>query len=408
MRFFILFVFTICSIMLPAQTAFSIYDTSNSEIPDQLINVIHIDQNKTKWIGTQNGLVKIDSLNNWTLFNKDNSGLPDNDIRAIFYDMSDTTLWIGTFTKGLVKYHDTWTTYDPDNSMIPDYHVRAINKDINDTMWIGTLGGLAKWDGDTFWMTYNPDNSNLHSPNITDILIDENDIKFLGTINGGLSTYDHGTINYYRTENSGIGDNTVLSIAEDDAGNKWLATSFGGLNIYTPAGEFLKFNPLTSDITDWSVNDVTLDKNDVGILAMSSTGVNIFDNVNWEIFNKDNSELPEDFLTSVAIDDENRIWIGTGNSGLVVFDRSLLDAVIDEKAIRFSVFPNPTSKYLIVSGEVSGSQLEIYNLNGEQIRFQIITANATILNINDLQTGNYFIRITSEKTTCTKHLIVIN
>ena len=403
------FLFILCflvSIVAESQSAFTIFNADNSDLPDNLINVIYIDNDNIKWIGTQNGLVKIDIDDIWTIYNTTNSGLTDNDIRAIFMD-EDNILWIGTYTKGLVKHDDDWTIYDPLNSLIPDYHVRSINKDINDTMWIGTTGGLAKWDGANFWYTYKVENSELLGENIPDIYIDENNIKYIGTINGGMSIYNNGVITTFKTNNSAISDNTVLAIDEDADHNKWIATSFGGLNIYTPGEVFLNFTPLTSYISDWSVNDVIIDNENVGVLAMSSYGINIFDNINWSEFTEDNSDLPDNFLKTVAVDQANKIWIGTESAGVVVFDRTLFESVNNINNLQISVFPNPISSYLIISGNIQEGEIIIYNIEGKIVLNQKIASNSTIIDIKDYISGNYFIKISDNKNTVIKHIVVI-
>lgn len=53
----------------------TLFQTSNTKLPDNKITSITIDKKNNKWIGTLNGLVKYDGVN-WTIFNTSNSPLP--------------------------------------------------------------------------------------------------------------------------------------------------------------------------------------------------------------------------------------------------------------------------------------------------------------------------------------------
>ena len=148
------------------------------------------------WAGTSDGLVKIDKISSVpNFYDKSNSGLPDNDVRSIAIDGSGN-VWIGT-CGGLAKYDGTnWTTYTTSNSGLPDNQVMSIAIDRSDNKWIGCYtdwtgiygGGLVKFDG-TNWTIYNPSNSGLLSNFTSSIAIDDNDNEWLGT-DSGLVRFD--------------------------------------------------------------------------------------------------------------------------------------------------------------------------------------------------------------------------
>ena len=82
------------------------------------------------------------------------------DIRSIAIDGSGNK-WIGT-DGGLAKFNSaTWTAYATSNSGLPNNYILSIAKDSSGNKWIGTVGsGLAKFDGTT-WTTYSTSNSGL-------------------------------------------------------------------------------------------------------------------------------------------------------------------------------------------------------------------------------------------------------
>jgi hypothetical protein len=83
----------------------TVYNTSNSGLPDNWVFAIAIDGQGNKWIGTDGGgLAKFDGIN-WTVYNTSNSGLPDNYVFAIAID-GQGNKWIGTYGGGLAVYRE--------------------------------------------------------------------------------------------------------------------------------------------------------------------------------------------------------------------------------------------------------------------------------------------------------------
>ncbi|MDD2890748.1 MAG: T9SS type A sorting domain-containing protein, partial [bacterium] len=84
-------------------TNWTVFNESNSGLPDNLIYAIVIKEN-TKWIGTCAGIAKYDDTN-WTVFNELNSGLPS-DCSATLA-IKENNIWIGTYGGGLAVYNTT-------------------------------------------------------------------------------------------------------------------------------------------------------------------------------------------------------------------------------------------------------------------------------------------------------------
>ncbi len=73
---------------------------------------IEIDRFNNKWIGTSNGLIKINPSNKFVQdYNTNNSGLFSNRILSLKYDKNHDILWVGT-DKGLNKFYVLGTDYD--------------------------------------------------------------------------------------------------------------------------------------------------------------------------------------------------------------------------------------------------------------------------------------------------------
>jgi hypothetical protein len=136
------------------------------------------------------GLAKYDGVN-WTVYNTKNSELLDNHVLSIAIDDSGNK-WIGTYN-GLAKYDGSnWIVYHTSNSGLPHNWIQSIAIDQGGNRWIGTHGGLAKYDG-LNWIVYHTSNSGLPSNNVQSIVIDGSGNKWIGT-GYGLAVFHEGGI----------------------------------------------------------------------------------------------------------------------------------------------------------------------------------------------------------------------
>lgn len=316
-------------------------------------------------------------------------------------------LFVGTYLDGMaILEGGVWTVYDPTNSPMPDYHVKCFAHDSSDTIWIGTSWGLTKWDGADYWYTYTEVNSDLLIPNINALYMDSNDVLYAGTVNGGMARYNDGNFEIFRTANSNIGDNTILSIDEDIYNNKWLATSFGALSVLTADDVFLRFTPLTSDIADWSIDAVRLDNDNIAMIGMTSTGLEVFDNLNWTQYTAENSDLPDNVIHAISIGNDNLVWIGTDNGGLAVFDKNYVEAVHTEVPSTIKIYPNPATDNVYLGNWNENVVIHCYDMLGTLKAEGTIINGVATLSVLNLPEGNYIVSVTGSGVNATAVLSV--
>ncbi|TVR79459.1 MAG: hypothetical protein EA412_06570 [Chitinophagaceae bacterium] len=132
---------------IECQANWTVYNTSNSDLPNNIISVIKIDDTGSKWIGTLGGGLASFDENNWTIFNTNNSDIPQNSLSSIAINQNDN-IWVGTFGMtggGIAKFDGVnWVVYDTSSSDLPDYYVNALAVELNGDIWVGTNDGLAK------------------------------------------------------------------------------------------------------------------------------------------------------------------------------------------------------------------------------------------------------------------------
>ena len=108
-------------------------------------------------------------------------------------------------------------------------------------LWIGTFGGLSRFDGVTFTnFLHDPaDSTSLAQNKVNSLFEDRGGTLWVGT-NGGLSRFDPATETFahYRhdpADSTSLSHDVVRSIVEDASGTIWIGTRGGGLNRLAPA-----------------------------------------------------------------------------------------------------------------------------------------------------------------------------
>ena len=350
--------FALPAVVCSQTTDWTVYNTSNSELPYNWVWDIAIDTQGNKWIGTgtlapgssARGLVKYDG-ENWTMYNTSNSELPCNNILDLAFD-DQGNLWIATgvgFTSlgGLAKFDGVnWTVYNTSNSGLPRDLVTALAFDAQGNTWIGTYqGGVAKFDGEN-WTIYNTSNSGLPYNSIWALAFDGQGNLWSGTTEpicgseaGGLAKFDGQNWTVYNKANSELPSNDVWDLAFDAQGSLWIGT---GDDFNPQGGGLAKFDgenwtvyhTSNSPLTWHMVVSLAFDARQNLWMGMASAhtstgGVAMFDGENWLVFNEWNSGLPHVTATGVALDLEGNLWTGTYGGGLAVYHIGELLPIVD-------------------------------------------------------------------------------
>ncbi|MGH9802722.1 MAG: ligand-binding sensor domain-containing protein, partial [Blastocatellia bacterium] len=121
------------------------------------------------------------------------------------------------------KYlHTTWTT----ENGLPQNSINAIVQTRDGYLWLGTHGGLARFDGVKFTVFETGNTPELKSSRILSLFEDHAGALWIGTQYGGLTRYANGTFKTFTTQD-GFPDAFVTSIAEDGEGNLFCTTNKG-------------------------------------------------------------------------------------------------------------------------------------------------------------------------------------
>lgn len=289
--------------------SWTVYNNSNSGLPNAYIWCINIDKHDNIWIGMNGNLAKFDGVE-WTVFNSTNSGLPGVAVSCIAFDNLGNKL-IGTQQGGLVKFDDTNWIRSP---LADGHYFDAIAVDRDNNIWAGSINGDK-----IFCIGSDGVVSFSRTGGIMSITVDSENTKWVGTFLLGLFKFDNLTWTYCKTGNSGLTQDRIWSIFPDQKGNIWMGTEQRGIVRFdgTSWTEFPMLN--NSFRTSPGVMQICGDK-DGKVWMASEQGVGVFDGSKMEILSPENSQLPEYFVRSIAIDQHGNKWFGMNTKGLVKYN----------------------------------------------------------------------------------------
>jgi ligand-binding sensor domain-containing protein len=391
----VLFILSINS--FPQDIIWNNYTTQNSQLPNDFIRSILVDDNNIKWIGTGNGLVKYND-EDWIVYDTSNSDLPSNLINCLSLD-NYGKLWVGT-PLGLASFDgNNWETFTPDNSGIPAENVTSLKTD-SSGVWVGTMdhatyvnGGLGYYDGNT-WTVYKKENSPLPDNRIMSLNISSS-VLWIGTING-LARLQNGYWEVYQQDSIALNANDdIAAISFDSTRNIWLACRAmpqilasvieGGLAKFDQS-EWTIFTyhntPLPQNAN--SINYIYVDRfnniwsalwyQDEAIYSTWGIGLAKFDGTNeWQIYSNNYTT----YIYCITMDNSNHLWIGTLYGLSEMIDPSITEIQTKNnfnKPDKYSLsqnYPNPFNPTTNIQFSIPHSgfvTLKVYDVLGNEIR----------------------------------------
>ena len=205
---------------------------------------------------------------------------------------------------------------------LPQSQVQCITQDNDGNLWIGTLSGLTKYNGREFKVFSKKDS--LAEDWVTSECKDSKGNIWFGHWAGGVSMFNYKT---KKIENLNLEEytrfKTVTSILQDEKDRLWIATEGAGVFVYDPSNKKMisitKKDGLSSD----NIYDVCVDqKNNMWIAT--DIGITIYDGKkdisSHESFTNINTGngLISNRITTMALVNDNEMWIGTAEAGVQV------------------------------------------------------------------------------------------
>jgi ligand-binding sensor domain-containing protein len=300
----------------------TVYTQQNSELPWDMTRAVANDLDNNIWIGTDNGIVKIEN-NKWIHFNSENTIISStaynkNKTQAVSNMEVDrqNNKW---FVIGWAVYkydNEKWTKYDSINS--PIRWTRKIFIDQNNNAWFTSWDGVTKFDGNN-WTVFNKANSNLPTDKVLGIYVDRNDRIWIGTFEGNVRIENHNTT-LLNDVNSPLSKACISKMYEDKNGNMWFSlykdkSDDAGIYILNQTGKWLKIShPNSKMFSENAINDFYLDEdNNYLWVTLNGVGILKYDIMTekWEVYTNQNSDVPSIHIERITKDKNGAIWAAT-------------------------------------------------------------------------------------------------
>lgn len=301
-------------------------DTVKMILDDYYITSIAFDHQGNAWIGTsQQGLIKYNS-GELTVFNASNSSLPQEFIWDIAVD-SKNNVWIGCDNE-LVKYDGTtFTVFNSSNTPMPEDWVQSIAIDSKDNVWFSSSrfrkGGLVKYDGSQ-WTVFTPDNSPLPVNMVRSIVVDKNDNVWIAAnetvSNSHLVRLSGNEWTDYSNTSFGFAPYYLGKIDISSQDKICAIIDYSLSSVFPPEGPqlFIFDGTSSKQISSDSftgIHSIAIDHTD-NIWCARDKGYAVYDGEKWT---SGKASLKDTHILVMEQAPDNKMWMGTGN-GIAVVD----------------------------------------------------------------------------------------
>lgn len=299
------------------------------------------------WIGTYwKGIDYFDkSTGKFTHYNTGNvPGLGSNHIWSLA-DGGNDLLYIGHVWEGLsilsVKDQSAQNfRHDPkDPNSLPGNEVNCVYRDKNGNVWVGTNRGLALFNPEANnFITFNDKNRSL-SRRVHDIKQMHDNKLWIAMEFGGIAILDLSQ-HLYRTSDSyqfqfikegddeyGLSNSSIRCLFQDSFNNIWAGTWGGGINfvrLEPPLFSSYRYSPFPSmdnSLTNKTASSVCIDRNGDLWIGTDGNGINRFSNgKRVSVYNETSKHLNANSVQASFCDSKGGLWFGLFYGGIVFYD----------------------------------------------------------------------------------------
>ncbi|MDD5570907.1 MAG: T9SS type A sorting domain-containing protein [Bacteroidales bacterium] len=390
--------------------------------------------------------------NDWEILNRSNNLQMDTlfDINCVIINPNDETkLYAGSWYRGLIEFKDNKITkiYDDQNSplKVPPQNgtyrwigIGGLCFDKDHNLWMtnsGSTNPVCVLKPDGTWFSYSLNNKISTYSSITQILIDTFGQKWIllprtsniavFNDNGTPTTTNDDKIIVMNNQqgNGSIPGNISFCMASDLNGQVWVGTDKGIAVFYSPdkifsnenfdaqqilidqdghAQYLFEFESVTSIVVD-GANRKWVGTQKAGVFLMSPDGQKEI-----EHFTIDNSPLPSNTITAIAINNNNgEVFFGT-DKGLISYKGTATLGGTDFNNVY--AYPNPVPHnyegLIAIKGLTTNARVKITDISGALI-FETTAEGGQAIwdgkNFKDekAQTGIYLVFCSNDKGTKT-------
>ena len=225
----------------------SYLNTTNSDLPSNMVRTILFENTEKIWIGTTAGLAIIEN-NIWDIQTFETEGIFSNNIKKIIQNPNNQDVYIGTLNGGFYYWNgNTFNYWNNTNSGLTDNTINDFVFDsVNNLIITSPSAGLEVYTAIGNWVLLNS-TTNPELPyfvnSLQNIVIDNNDNLWISTMENGLIRYKDTNWTFYNEDNSGLPDNQINCLKYDELLNHlWIGTETKGVVILDLNQENININ----------------------------------------------------------------------------------------------------------------------------------------------------------------------
>lgn len=173
---------------------------------------------------------------------------------------------------------------------------------------VAASGADPRKDVQAYWFDFWDESDGLPQSRIRDIVQTKDGYLWLGT-DGGLIRFNGATFTPFNIQTGDLKDNEVRSLKEDSEGRLWIATFGGGLTVLKH-GRFTTFT-MADGLPDDAIRFVDVDR-EGNIWYATSTGAGRFSRGVFTTFHKKDG-LASDYVTGICAGSRQGIFAIAGN-----------------------------------------------------------------------------------------------
>lgn len=406
----------------------------NSDLTNNMVRELEIDNNQNKWYLHAEGLEKLDEAGDWTYYYPSN---PSDNISvrySMVLDQDGLPWYIGSSTQspytsiisfdGSTFHRQPFTESDGStpNSLV------GIDFDQNNNLWVTYLNPeVARMEHQTqTWEYYvdiqYQDSMDFYTPRLLDVdVAPDGSVWFSdGHSGSGLFSNDNGSWRSITTPAEEF-DNIMVASNSD----VWLGSVAGVDRAYS-IFQYSDGDWITHDLSALQFELDPLNKNSFSdnltfaedlngnIWIGGEEGLYKYDGNEWTWFHAMNSKLPCNGVFDIDFDTRGNMWLAT-ICGVVVYNDDGLDDIVTETKqplspvpYSVSIKPNPASETILI---------ELDNLTNEALEYRLVDVmgnihveekskrSSQLFDIGHLLAGTYFVQISIGDRMITKKFI---
>lgn len=283
---------------------------NNQGLSYSFISSLLVDREGILWVGTDGGGLNRVKRRFFEVFEESRGSV----VQSVSQD-AEGGLWIG-YNAGFINH---WTNGAGERfPPLLNASVRSVLADQNQRVWVGTWGaGLFQFQTDRFFRAPGSEEMN---PVVLALHQDGRGRLWVGT-QGGLARYDEKGWEFF-TQQHGLSTNEISAIADAPDGSIWIGTRGGGLNRFLD-GRFTVFRKQPGGLPSDDVSSLWVDADGVVWIGTSGSGLARLVGGAWTHYTT-REGLTSNSIGYLLEDEQGYLWIGS-NAGLMRVKKKALN-----------------------------------------------------------------------------------